>query len=215
MKNIKILIASCLMLVCAANLSAQWRFGMEYNHAFATKYYYDSDDSFNYKEMNYIGGISVLLTAEYILPRKWTPNWMVLSIRGQFGEGGFLGNTEFSDYFTIDGNEYNDNYSVGLMIPIDVELKLLLSNNCRFFINGGLPNLINFGEYKIEYAPGYEFGVGFEFGFFRIGYKNVNLNKSFFPGNIGNKYNNQHTLTGAFVFNGNRFLKKKSTLKLH
>lgn len=74
MKNIKILIASCLMLVCAANVSAQWRFGFEWNQTFMTQYNYDRMGVFHDKTLNAMGGMAGLLTAEYILPRTWTPN---------------------------------------------------------------------------------------------------------------------------------------------
>ena len=212
MKNIKILIASCLMLVCAANVSAQWRFGFEWNHFFITKYHYDNQGFFKSKETNFNGGMAGLLTAEYILPRKWTPYWMALSIQGKLGGGPLSNNTDFEDSYI----EYmHDDEPGGLMIPIDIELKFLLSNTCRFFINGGVPNMINLTSHEAIYTTGYEFGTGFEFGFFRIGYKNVNLNNTFIPDNIGNKYNNLHTLTASFIFNGNRFLKKKSSLKAY
>ena len=216
MKNIKILIASCLMLVCAANLSAQWRFGMEYNYTFLTQYNYDSYGFYESKNMNYNGGAAAFLTAEYILPRKWTPNWMAISIQGKFG-GGLLSSNNYSDYSIniYDSHTYIDEIEpTGLMVPIDLELKFLLSNNCRFFINGGVPNMVCFSK-KTFYSPGYEVGAGFEFGFFRIGYKNVNYNNSFLPDNKGNKYNNLHTLSMAYLFNGNRFLKKKSNLKIY
>ena len=214
MKNIKILIASCLMLVCAANLSAQWRFGFEFNYTFLTQYNYDSYGFFESKNINYVGGEAAFLTAEYILPRKWTPNWMAISIQGKLGGGGLNSNNIYDK--AISDYEYLDSYSPsGLMIPIDVELKFLLSNNCRFFVNGGIPNMLTLSNVEVAYAPGLEIGAGFEFGFFRIGYKNVNYNNSFLPDNKGNKYNNLHTLSMAYLFNGNRFLKKKSNLKLY
>lgn len=216
MKNIKILIASCLMLVCAANVSAQWRFGVEWNHTFMTKYYYDYKGFFESKETNFNGGMAGFLTAEYILPRKWTPYWMAISIQGKFGGGPFSNNTHLEFDYRLDDGGYLKSYNPGgLMIPIDIELKLLLSNTCRFYINGGVPNMINMTSDTPIYATGYEFGAGFEIAFFRIGYKNVNFNNTFISGNIGNKYNNLHTLTTSFIFNGNRFLKKKSCLKAY
>lgn len=211
--NIKILIASCIMLVCASNVSAQWRFGFEWNHTMFTQYNYDRNGVFENKELKAAAGETVFFTAEYILPRKWTPNWLSLSVRGQFGGGAFNENTKFDGLFYIDGIELIDNFPAGIMIPIDAEAKLLLNNNIRFFINGGIPNMINVDGG--QYCMGYEFGLGFEFAFFRIGYKNVNFNNTFVSGNKGNKFNNMHTLTGAFIFNGNRFLKKKSSLKAY
>lgn len=214
MKNIiKILIASCLTLVCVGNVSAQWRFGFEWNHTMFTQYNYNGNGVFENKEFKAAAGETVFFTAEYILPRKWTPNWLSLSVRGQFGGGVFNENTKFDGLFYIDGIELIDNFPAGIMIPIDAEAKLLINNNIRFFINGGIPNMINVDGG--QYCMGYEFGLGFEFAFFRIGYKNVNFNNTFVSGNIGNKFNNMHTLTGAFIFNGNRFLKKKSSLKAY
>lgn len=213
MKNIKILIASCLMLVCAANVSAQWRFGVEWNYLMMQQFHYDSEGVFQEKKLNAFGGMTGFFTAEYILPRKWTPNWMALSIKGQLGGGSFSSNSKFEDAFYVDEENINDFLPAGIMIPIDVELKLLLNNTTRFFVNGGIPNMINVDGG--QYCMGYEFGAGFEFGFFRIGYKNVNLNKTFISANRGNKYNNIHTFTASFIFNGNRFLKKNSSLKAY
>lgn len=222
MKNtVKILITSCIMLVCVENVSAQWRFGIEYNHTMMTEFYYNGDGVFVYEEFNPTAGMNGFITAEYILPRKWTPNWIALSIRSQFGGGAFFKNTNFLGYHFETGEDHlSDEYiessnPAGLMIPINLEAKLLLNNNIRFFINGGIPNMISLSQENPIHSIGYEFGCGFEFGFFRIGYKNINLNKSFISKNRGNKYNNMHTLTGAIIFNGNRFLKKKSSLKVY
>lgn len=211
--NIKILITSCIMLLCVGNVSAQWRFGVEWNHTIFKEFNYDSNGYFAKTMPSLAGGMTGFLTAEYILPRIWTPNWIALSVRGQLGGGAFKNNTKFSGDFKIDGKTVYSSGPAGLMIPIDIEAKLLLTNNVRLFVNGGIPNMINVDGEK--YCMGFEFGAGFEFGFFRIGYKNVNLNNTFYSGNRGNKYNNMHTLTGAFIFNGNRFLKKKSSLKAY
>lgn len=214
MKNIKILIASCLMLVCAANVSAQWRFGFEWNQTFMTQYNYDRMGVFQDKTLNAMGGMAGLLTAEYILPRTWTPNNLSLSIRGAIGGCNFGSNTEFEDDFYIDGEKFYGTNPAGMMFPIEIEGKILLNNNVRLYVNGGVPNFLNVDD-GAEFCVGYQYGVGFEFGFFRIGYKNMNFNKTFISAGRGNKYNNLHTLTASFIFNGNRFLKKKSSLKAY
>lgn len=214
MKNIKILIASCLMLVCAANVSAQWRFGVEWNHTFMTQHNYDAEGVFQNKSTNAMGGMTGFLTVEYILPRIWTPNWLALSIRGQIGGGAFGDNTSFeNDDFYIDGEKFYGTNPAGMMFPINIEGKILLNNNVRLYVNGGVPNFLNVDG--IKYCMGYEYGIGFEFGFFRVGYKNMNFNNTFISAGRGNKYNNLHTLTASFIFNGNRFLKKNSSLKAY
>lgn len=214
MKNkIKILIASCIMLLCAGNVSAQWRFGVEWNNIMYTQYNYDNNGVFQNKSLNTSDGKAGFFTAEYILPRYWTPNWLSISLRGQLGGFNIEGNTKFEDSFMIDGEYLHEVHLAGIMVPIDIEAKLLLNNNIRLFVNGGIPNMINVDGGP--YCMGFEFGAGFEFAFFRIGYKNVNLNNTFYSGNRGNKYNNMHALSASFIFNGNRFLKKKSSLKAY
>ena len=216
MKNkIKILIASCIMLLCAGNVSAQWRFGVEWNHFMYTQYNYDNNGIFQNKSLNASDGKAGFFTAEYILPRNWTPNWLVLSVQGKLGGGPIGNNNNMEGDFWIGSQRVSEYSAGGLMVPIDIELKYLLSNTCRFFINGGVPNIINLTSDKAIYKTGFEFGLGFEFAFFRIVYKNVNFNNTLIPENIGNKYNNMHTITAGFIFNGNRFLKKKSSMKAY
>ena len=215
MKNIKILIASCLMLVCAANLSAQWRFGVGMNYDInSAKYYETFSDS--PEERIRARCISLDLNAEYVLPRTWTPNWMALSLRTGAG------------FMQLNKNAYNESEEVfhtrGIDVPLGAEVKFLLTDNTRFYINCGIVNnlIVGYGydqelvdELQFnDYMFGYEYGAGFEFNIIRIGYKCLSFTNNIYDDvELIDMYKGLHTLSFSLMFNGNHFFKKKSKLK--
>ena len=160
------------------------------------------------------------IMGNYLLPRQWTPNWLTLSLRTG---AGFMWAEDCSSFNTETGNTFTRAY--GIDIPFEIEFKYLLSNKIRFYLNGGgtffyaihsgREDSFNFfsSDSLIKSTHlGYQFGAGFEFGFFRIGYKNLSLAKTLTDGDYGNRLKSAHCLSIGFWFNGSRFLKKHSSL---
>ncbi len=165
--------------------------------------------------------------AEIILPRKWTPNWLALSCKVGAGV------TSLGVYCDEENNIYFDREIIaGMSIPVKLEAKYLITNSIRFYANAGMRLQMGFldeydeyydnysGYYDSDYESGWntgvaaEFGAGFEFGWFRIGYQYTRL-----PGMVFHEdYNGSkgvHGFSLAFMFNGSRMLKKSSKLKVY
>ena len=222
---IRTVVFLCFLMVLPKVVSAQnmIRLGVESNVGFGPRYYYgNTDRSFILKENDNLQLCNGNFVVEHILPRKWFPNWMAASVRWGVGcmqlnvvdvpngykDSNFLGVNGEMAYF-------------GLDVPVGLEVKLLLSDNVRFYVNGSFVNFVGTCDYESSdigvnsYLFGYEWGGGFEFGFFRIGYKNISFANTYYEGNKGNKLLNTHTISVGFMFNGNRFLKKRSKLTVN
>ena len=219
MKRItRIIISFCLMLMLTEGVNGQSvRFGVESNVGFGPYYKYDSSGFLEGKERSNMLLWSANIYYDIIFPRKWTPNWMALSM--QLGAG-FMdwryNDSCIKDYFA----EFEDYMSRGVNMPIGIDVKFLISDNIRFFVNCGPIFYFNIYDQlddvlMKDYLLGYNYGLGLEFGALRIGYKLTNFPNTIYEENIGNKYENIHTLSMGIMFNGNRFLKKKSYLKVY
>ena len=236
MKRItRIIISFCLMLMLTEGVNGQVRFGVESNVGFGPYYKYDSSGYYEDKDRAAFLLVSCNIFYDAIFPRSWTPNWMALSM--QFGAGfmslcsndsyiGTMYQHDFGNYYAYyHGKKYNKYISVGANIPIGFDVKFLMSDNLRFFINLGIINYLNItngesvGRFDLKvdklYVFGYGYGCGFEFGPLRIGYKLTSFPKFVFEGKLGNKNENMHTLNLGIMFNGNRFLKRNSHLKVY
>lgn len=241
MKRItRIFISFCLMLLLTEGVKGQSvRFGFEGNYGIGPYYNYDlgnesweNDGAFiskDYKMLVY----SVNFYTDIIFPRRWTPNWMALSM--QVGLGFMQMNYNDNYFYNLFGAFSDDYLSRGANIPVNFEVKFLLSDDMRFFINCGAVNYMAISQWDYSrlygyfsdgygldvrenerfYMLGYNYGFGFEFGFFRVGYKLTNMAYNILKIDIGNRHDNIHTISAGIMFNGNRFLKKKSHLKVY
>ena len=220
MKRItRIIISFCLMLLLTEGVNGQVRFGVESNVGLGPYYYYDRDGFFEDKERANLLLYSTNFFTDIIFPRKWTPNWMALSM--QIGLGFMEMNYNDSYMQGMASESRHSIMSRGFNFPLGVDVKLLISSDVRFFLSGGVVNYINIagdlgaGFRNRAYLYGLNYGTGFEFGPLRISYKLTSFPKTINKGNLGNKYSNIHTLNMGIMFNGNRFLKKKSYLKVY
>lgn len=232
MKRItRIIISFCLMLLLTEGVKGQVRFGVEGNVGLGPYYRYDRDGFFERTKRAYMLLWSANIYYDIIFPRKWTPNWMALSM--QFGVGTMQLYCNDSFIANICSYEYghwrvkpSGIWSRGVNFPVGFDVKFLMSDNVRFFINGGVLNYLNtydkFSNPYLDlnvidklYVFGYNYGCGFEFGPLRISYKLISFPKLIFDGEQGNQYDNIHTISFGIMFNGNRFLKKKSYLKVY
>lgn len=136
------------------------------------------------------------------------------------------------DCSTFDGY---DTYtqSMGVDIPLEVEVKYLLTNRARVYLNAGITPYADISSSDSwdrspkddpevwedtgtrPFILGYQFGVGIEFGNFRVGYKHFCMSKTIDKAGLGNKAKPVHALSVGFWFGGSRFLKKHSTLKAY
>lgn len=218
---IKIVCILCMIWAFSLNANAQWRFGIEGGSGVHPAYLYDPEGFFMGKDNTARSVHQANIMGDYLLPRQWTPNWLTLSLRTG---AGFMWAEDCSSFNTETGNTFTRAY--GIDIPFEIEFKYLFSNRIRFYLNGGgtffyavhsgREDSFNFfsGDPLIKSTHlGYQFGAGFEFGFFRIGYKNLSLAKTLTDGDYGNRLKSAHCLSIGFWFNGNRFLKKHSSLK--
>lgn len=212
----------CVLMVLPSVVFAQHmtRLGVEGNVGFGPRYYYGGKDrNFIYKENGFVQLYTSNFIVEHILPRRWFPNWMATSVR--WGAG-FM---QLNAVDVPDGYSNNNFLGVqgdmayrGLDVPIGLEVKFLLNDNIRFYVNGSLINFVGYCDYESDisainsYLLGYDWGAGFELGFFRVGYKNISFANTYYEGNKGNRLLNTHTISVGFMFNGNRFLKKRSKL---
>ncbi|MDR3793849.1 outer membrane beta-barrel protein [Phocaeicola sp.] len=220
-KYIKIVCILCMIWAFSLNANAQWHFGIEGGSGVHPAYLYDPEGFFMGKDNTGRWVHQANIMGDYLLPRQWTPNWLTLSLRTG---AGFMWAEDCSSFNTETGNTFTRAY--GIDIPFEIEFKYLFSNRIRFYLNGGgtffyavhsgREDSFNFfsGDPLIKSTHlGYQFGAGFEFGFFRIGYKNLSLAKTLTDGDYGNRLKSAHCLSIGFWFNGNRFLKKHSSLK--
>ncbi len=215
MKNIvKITLVSLLML-CPVISNAQVRYGLEISGGGS---YYESNDYYYYED---VSCINMNFIAEGILPRKWTPNWLALSYITGIGM-----TSAWTDYDNDEGWGDSELYMPNINVPVKLEAKYLISNKIRFFANGGLRLHVgevglydreNYDDGNEEWTAGFgtEFGAGFEFGFFRIGYQYTRLPGMMFSDNYDYKHKGVHGISMAFMFNGDRLLKKTSKLKMY
>ena len=217
---IKIVCILCIIWAFSLNANAQWRFGIEGGNGVHPAYLYDPEGFFMGKDNTGRWVHQANIMGDYLLPRQWTPNWLTLSLRTG---AGFMWAEDCSSFNTETGNTFTRAY--GIDIPFEIEFKYLLSNKIRFYLNGGgtffyaihsgREDSFNFfsSDPLIKSTHlGYQFGAGFEFGFFRIGYKNLSLAKTLTDGDYGNRLKSAHCLSIGFWFNGSRFLKKHSSL---
>ncbi len=218
-KRIKIALVSLLML-CPMVSNAQLRYGYEVSALMGT----DEDVVDLYE------GMQVGLTFEYLLPRKWFPNDMAVSVRTGVGATyiDYEYEYEYTSYRT-EGSYYNGKYhytqvpytsyywdgddNTALSIPLEAEFKYLVTNNFRLYANVGA-TFHAFNSELQDNAFGTQFGAGFEWKWFRLGYKYVNFPEDMFDidSDGGTK---AHAITLSYVFNGSRLLKKKSKLKMY
>lgn len=203
------------------------RLGAEGNCGLGAYFEYDEYGFYENRSFNNLT-LSANLFADIIFPRSWTPNWIALSTQIGMGFMQMRNNDDFF-YYVFDKN--GEPFSRGFNVPLNLEVKFLMSDNVRLFFNAGVVNYLTLSydtySYSSEsvsafdedwarfYMFGYNYGFGFEFGALRIGYKLTNFTKTILKENIGNKYKNIHTLSLGIMFNGNRFLKKKSYLKVY
>lgn len=240
MKRItRIIISFCLMLLLTEGVDGQVRFGVEGNYGIGPYYNYDLGDEFGYNEGAFIGKdykmlmYSVNFYTDIIFPRRWTPNWMALSM--QVGLGFMQMNFNDNYFYNLFGTFSDDYLSRGADIPISFETKFLISDNLRFFINCGVVNYLAISQWDYSrlygdfshgygldiveserfYMLGYNLGFGFEFGAFRFGYKQTSMAHNVIKMDIGNRHANIHTINFGIMFNGNRLLKKNSHLKVY
>lgn len=216
----------CVLFVFSVKGNAQWRFGFEGGPGFSSTYEYDSDGYFQNEDKTgrLFGQANFMM--DYLLPRNWTPNYLALSLRAG------LGFMWVEDCSTFDGY---DTYtqSMGVDIPLEVEVKYLLTNRARVYLNGGITPYADISSSDSwdrspkddpevwedtgtrPFILGYQFGVGIEFGNFRVGYKHFCMSKTIDKAGLGNKAKPIHALSVGFWFGGSRFLKKHSTLKAY
>lgn len=223
MKRItRIFFSFCLMLMLSEGVKGQSvRIGVEGNIGLGPYYKYDRSGFFEDKERANILLYSANIYYDIIFPRYWTPNWMALSTQIGMGFMQMENNDEF--FYSIFDNDGHSFFSRGINLPLNFEIKFLLSDNVRLFFNTGVVNYItlSYDSSNLDddlarfYMFGYNYGIGFEFGALRVGYKLTNFTKTILKENIGNKYRNIHTLSMGIMFNGNRFLKKESHLKVY
>lgn len=216
----------CILFVFPLNGNAQWRFGFEGGPGFNSGYEYDSEGYFmNEDKTGRLFGQANFMM-DYLLPRKWTPNYLALSLRAGLGFMWVEDCSTFSGYDTY-------TQSMGVDIPLEVEVKYLLTNRVRVYLNGGLTPYVNVSSSDSwEITPldnpedfegfgarsfilGYQFGLGVEFGNFRLGYKHLCMSKTIDKAGLGNKAKPVHAFTVGFWFGGSRLLKKKSSLKAY
>lgn len=217
-----------MLMPDTAHAQVKPRIGIEGNIGFGMRYEYDSRGVFQQKMLSDNPQIySANIVLEHILPRTWTPNWMATSIR--WGCGFMqLNAVDYGEFFPTRDYDYDYPYSyldihqgymayIGLNVPIGVEVKFLLDNNIRIFINGSFINFLsgydNTDVGNNNYLFGYDYGFGLEYGFYRIGIKNIGFANTFYKGNLGNKMNTLSVSIG-FMLNGNRYLKKNSKLTI-
>lgn len=223
---IKTVVLLCVLLASPMNGNAQWRFGFEGGPGFNTAYEYDSKGYFENEDKfgRLFGQANFMM--DYLLPRKWTPNYLALSLRAGLGFMWVEDCSTFDSYDTY-------TQSMGVDIPLEVEVKYLLNNRMRIYLNGGITPYVNVSStdswYKgTEYDPadwedtgarpfilGYQFGIGFEFGNFRLGYKHFCMSKTIDKAGLGNKAKPIHAFSVGFWFGGSRLLKKKSSLEVY
>lgn len=236
MKRItRIIISFCLMLLLTEGVKGQSvRIGVEGNYGVGPYYKYDSSGFFEGKEKANMLLWSANFYYDIIFPRSWTPNWMALSMQIGFGTMQLYCNDSYianacSYMFVEYGNwqaKPDGVWSRGVNLPVGFDVKFLMSDNVRFFINGGVLNYLNtydnfcnpsldFNVIDKLYVFGYNYGCGFEFGPLRMGYKLTSFPKMIFGGKRGNQYDNIHTISLGIMFNGNRFLKRNSHLKVY
>lgn len=215
-----------ILLVFPLSGNAQWRFGFEGGPGFNSGYEYDSEGYFmNEDKTGRLFGQANFMM-DYLLPRQWTPNYLALSLRAGLGFMWVEDCSTFSGYDTY-------TQSMGVDIPLEVEVKYLLTNRARVYLNGGLTPYVNVSSSDSwEITPldnpedfegfgarsfilGYQFGLGVEFGNFRLGYKHFCMSKTIDKAGLGNKAKPVHAFTVGFWFGGSRLLKKKSSLKAY
>lgn len=216
----------CVLFVFPMSGNAQWRFGFEGGPGFNTGYVYDSEGYFmNEDKTGRLFGQANFMM-DYLLPRQWTPNYLALSLRAGLGFMWVEDCSTFSSYDTY-------TQSMGVDIPLEVEVKYLFTNRARVYLNGGVTPYVNIASddswYKSSmdepgywdgtgtrpFMLGYQFGLGVEFGNFRIGYKHFCMSKTIDKAGLGNKAKPVHAFTVGFWFGGSRLLKKKSSLKAY
>lgn len=216
----------CVLFVFPMSGNAQWRFGFEGGPGFNSYYEYDTKGYFlNEDKTGCIFGQANFMM-DYLLPRKWTPNYLVLSLRAGLGFMIVEDCSTFGGYDT-----YTE--SMGVDIPLEVEVKYLFTNRARVYLNGGVTPYVNIASddswYKSSmdepgywdgtgtrpFMLGYQFGLGVEFGNFRLGYKHFCMSKTIDKAGLGNKAKPVHAFTVGFWFGGSRLLKKKSSLKAY
>lgn len=216
----------CVLFVFPMSGNAQWRFGFEGGPGFNSYYEYDTKGYFlNEDKTGCIFGQANFMM-DYLLPRKWTPNYLALSLRAGLGFMIVEDCSTFGGYDT-----YTE--SMGVDIPLEVEVKYLLTNRARVYLNGGVTPYVNIasddswdkssmdepgywdGTGTRPFMLGYQFGLGVEFGNFRIGYKHFCMSKTIDKAGLGNKAKPVHAFTVGFWFGGSRLLKKKSSLKAY
>ena len=223
---IKIACTLCILLALPFYVNAQWRFGLDGSVGFNPAYHYDQNGFFTEKDNTgrIFGQVNYM--ADYLLPRQWTPNWLTLSLRIGIGGTYVEDNSIFKEEYTVDDDDRTRTWITGIGTPIEAEVKYLISNSTRIYINGGITPIfaIDGEDLGYDYSNdfiyrtiniGYQFGVGFEFRNFRIGYKNFSLTKTITKFDLGNKLKSAHAISIGFWFNGNRTLKKCSKLKAY
>ncbi len=121
----------CVLLACSVNGNAQWRFGFEGGPGFTSAYEYDDEGHFlNEDKTGRLFGQANFMM-DYLLPRNWTPNYLALSLRAGLGFMWVEDCSTFSGYDTY-------TQSMGVDIPLEVEVKYLLTNRSRVYLNGGV-----------------------------------------------------------------------------
>ncbi len=174
----------------------------------------DKDEHNSYDTEYYLDG-KFQAVFEYILPRQWFPNYLAGSVRLGFGAAFY---DRYFPYYKGSDDDYDWDYwddnseqNAHMDIPLEAEIKYLFTNNVRAYANVGLAvyGNVDYGYWGV----GSQFGIGFEFGFFRLGYKCVHLPTAIEP--RVKSWNNAHMITYGIMLNGNQYFKKKSKLKMY
>lgn len=222
MKNINKIVGIIGLLFCALQpISAQFRMGIDCSYGIpkSFSYYYSSDDE-DYMPTAYAG-----FSFEYVLPRHIMPLYLPLSIKSGIG---------YAHYEEAPGEEFGNRWGdtfwgQGIGVPLTAELKYLISNNVRAYVNAGITlNCLNVDfvseenysyysgsdDTKWKFMVGGTTEVGIELHNYRIGFGFRKLLSSF------NGLEDEEKAGNIFVsvglrFGGNRLFKKTSKLSVY
>lgn len=119
--------------------------------------------------------------------------------------------------------------ALGIAFSTGLEIKYLISNNWRLYLNADYIMGYNAQRskyddtyYESAFIHGYKYGAGIEYKNIRFGYANQNLlrnihdySEDYEYESVGNKMHNVHSFSITVWFNGNHFYKKKSIIKVY
>lgn len=220
MKNInRIIVVVGLLTIGWQPVYAQFRMGIDASCGIPKSYadYYGYDGS-------YMPTAHAGFSFEYVLPRHITPLYLPLSIKSGVGYAHYEESPE--DF----GNSWGDTFwGQGLGVPLTAELKYLINNYVRAYVNAGVTfNCLSVDCIEEVYDYNYDYGygtkwkfmmggtaeVGIELRNYRLGFGFRKLFSSF------NGFDDEEKPGNIFVsmgwrFGGNRLFKKTSKLNVY